>query len=409
MAAQAAMRRTDRQFPVKRRLWLQPFRSAATLPLNVYRDFIDMLFSMRLPIAGLGIIFTGACLSAAFQINGPVYFVLATLCAVTTFVRLHTLRRYARAAPVPDIKSLRIWERRYAIGNYASAAQLGLLNIVALSSPYPVWHLITISLVFSFCAGIMARTSVRPKICVISLLLATVPTIIALVFHAFQAPGDLLHVQMYLIEAVLMSLIAALGLQIVAHLYRSAVTHHTARYDLTRLAKFDALTGLPNRLLLRECFDETMAVIQHTNEILAVHFLDLDGFKSVNDQHGHPVGDALLEQVAHRLESIVRSGDTVARLGGDEFIVLQNGLRQEAEAELLARRIIRQLSLPYYIGNVTAAISVSVGIACAPRQGVDLDRLLACADAALYCAKAGGKAQALFCTDDNAANLNLAA
>lgn len=206
-----------------------------------------------------------------------------------------------------------------------------------------------------------------------------------------------------------MALIAALGLQIVAHLYRSAVTHHTARYDLTRLAKFDALTGLPNRLLLRERFDKAIATIQSTNEILALHFLDLDGFKAVNDQHGHPVGDALLEQVAHRLEAILRSGDTVARLGGDEFVVLQNGLRHEAEAELLARRIIRQISLTYHIGNVAAAISVSVGIASAPRQGVDLERLLACADAALYCAKAAGKAQALFCTDDNAANVNLAA
>lgn len=409
MAPQVAMRRTDRQFPVKRHLWLQPFRSAATLPLPVYRDFIDMLFSMRLPIAGLGFIFTSACLLAAFQINGPVYFALAMLCAVTTLVRLNTLCKYARAAPVQDVKSLRLWERRYAIGNYVSAAQLGLVNIVALSSPHPVWHLITISLVFSFCAGIMARTSVRPKICVISILLAIVPTIIALVFHAFQHVDNSLHVPMYLIEAVLMALIAALGLQIVAHLYRSAVTHHTARYDLTRLAKFDALTGLPNRLLLRERFDKAIATIQSTNEILALHFLDLDGFKAVNDQYGHPVGDALLEQVAHRLEAILRSGDTVARLGGDEFVVLQNGLRHEAEAELLARRIIRQISLTYHIGNVAAAISVSVGIAAAPRQGVDLERLLACADAALYCAKAAGKAQALFCTDDNAANVNLAA
>ena len=214
---------------------------------------------------------------------------------------------------------------------------------------------------------------------------------------------------MYLIEAVLISLIVAIGLQTVGHLYRTAVIDHTARYDLSRLAKFDALTGLPNRLMLRERFDSAIVASQDTNEILAVHFLDLDGFKAVNDQYGHPVGDALLEQVAHRLEATLRGGDTVARLGGDEFVVLQNGLRHETEADLLARRIIRQLSLPYHLSGVTAVISVSVGIATAPQQGVDLDRLLACADAALYCAKAGGKAQALFCTDDNAANVNLAA
>ena len=368
-----------------------------------------MLFSMRSPIAGLGIVFTGACLLAAYEISGPIYVLLAAFCAVTTLLRLKTLRNYARMAPISDMESLRRWERSYAIGNYASAAQLGLLTVVALATPHPVWHLITISLVFGFCAGLVARISVRPKICVISLLLATLPTIAALTVHAFQPDIDRLHMQMYLIEAVLITMIAGLSLQTVAHLYRSAVVHHTARDDLTRLAKFDALTGLPNRLMLRERFDKAIAASQSKNEILAVHFLDLDGFKAVNDQYGHPVGDALLEQVAHRLEAILRSGDTVARLGGDEFVVLQNGLQHEAEAELLARRIIRQLSLPYHLGGVSAFISVSVGIASAPRQGVELERLLACADAALYCAKAGGKAQALFCTDENAANVNLAA
>ena len=403
------MRRTDLQPPVARRSWLRPFRASATLPLSVYRDFMDMLFSMRSPIAGLGIVYTGACLMAAYGISGPIYVALAALCAMTTSFRLRTLRNYALAAPIGDIKSLRRWERSYAIGNYASAAQLGLLTVVALETAQPVWHLITISLVFGFCAGVVARISVRPTICVISLLLATVPTVVALIVHAFQPHNYPLHMQMYWIEAVLITMIAGLSLQTVVHLYGTAVLHYTARHDLSQLAKFDALTGLPNRLLLRERFDKAIATIQSTNEILAVHFLDLDGFKAVNDQHGHPVGDALLEQVAHRLEAILRSGDTVARLGGDEFVVLQNGLQHEAEAELLARRIIRQISLPYHLGSVSAAISVSVGIASAPRQGIDLERLLACADAALYCAKAGGKAQALFCTDANAANVNLAA
>ena len=403
------MRRTDRQPSVKRRSWLHPFRRPATLPLPVYRDFMDILFSMRLPVAGLGIVFTGACLLAAFEISAPIYVALAVLCTLTTIVRLRTMRNYVKASPVEDIESLYRWERSYAIGCYASAAQLGALNVFAFAKYYPVWHLITISLVFSFCAGLVARISVRPKICVISVLLACVPTVAALAFHTLQLHDDSFRTLMYLIEAALITMIAGLSLQTVAHLYRSAVVHHTARDDLTRLAKFDALTGLPNRLLLRERFDKAIATIQSTNEILAVHFLDLDGFKAVNDQYGHPVGDALLEQVAHRLEAILRSGDTVARLGGDEFIVLQSGLQHEAEAELLARRIIRQISLTYHIGDVAAAISVSVGIASAPRQGVDLERLLACADAALYCAKAGGKAQALFCTDDNVAKLNLAA
>ena len=95
--------------------------------------------------------------------------------------------------------------------------------------------------------------------------------------------------------------------------------------------------------------------------LVALHFLDVDGFKAINDRYGHPSGDALLEQVARRLEAMVRSIDVVARLGGDEFIVVQAGLHDESEAELLARRIIREISKPYLVDDISMSISVSVG------------------------------------------------
>jgi len=117
----------------------------------------------------------------------------------------------------------------------------------------------------------------------------------------------------------------------------------------------------------------------------------------------------LLEQVARRLESMVRADDVVARLGGDEFIVLQAGLRDESEAELLARRIIREISKPYLVDDIGMAVSVSVGIATAPKLGVELERLIACADAALYRAKAGGKSRALFCIEEDARAADMAA
>ena len=143
--------------------------------------------------------------------------------------------------------------------------------------------------------------------------------------------------------------------------------------------------------------------------LVALHFLDLDGFKAINDRYGHPAGDALLEQVARRLEGMVRSDDVVARLGGDEFVVLQVDLSDESEAELLARRIIREISKPYLVDDISMSVSVSVGIATAPKLGVELERLLSCADAALYRAKAGGKARALFCVEEDAAIANIAA
>lgn len=388
---------------------LKRFAGPTTIPLPVYRDFVDMLYSMRLPIFGLGAVFVCVCILAAFKLDAPVYAALAALGATTTILRIVSIGNYTRVAPVGDAKSLRQWERRYAIGNYASAALLALLNVMALMAHDPLLHLITVSLVFSFGAGVVSRTSIRPKICVISLLLATVPTVAALAFHAFSAHSDALHMEMFLIEAMLVAMITGLSLQTVAYLYRSAVQHHTARHDLAQLAKYDALTGLANRLLLRERFQSAIAEATRKGYLLAVHFLDLDGFKAVNDRYGHPSGDALLEQVAHRLESIMRAGDTVARLGGDEFVMLQGGILHEDEARMFAHRIIRKLSVPYDIDGSTMSVSASVGIATAPQQGIELEGLLACADSALYRAKAGGKARAMFCTLDEAETAYLAA
>lgn len=403
------MRRSDSPAPIEPPSRLRIFPSAAALPLPVYRDFVAMLFGMGLPIFGLGIVFVGICLLVGRELGSPFLLTLAALGALTTILRLATLRAYLRSEPAGDFNTLKRWERRYAIGNYASALLLALLNVVAISAHYPLLHLITVSLVFSFGAGIVSRTSVRPNICVTSLLIATLPTIAALALHALEAHPIPLHGELFLIEALIVAMITALSLQTVGYLYRTAVEHHTARHDMAKLARTDALTGLSNRLLLRELFQQHTATAVRANNQVALHFLDLDGFKTINDHHGHPAGDALLEQVARRLEGIVRSDDVVSRLGGDEFIVLQVGLRDESEAELLARRIIREISKPYRVDNISMSISVSVGIATAPKLGIELERLLACADAALYRAKAGGKARALFCIEADAAMADLAA
>ncbi|MCW4461182.1 GGDEF domain-containing protein [Sphingomonas sp. BT-65] len=178
---------------------------------------------------------------------------------------------------------------------------------------------------------------------------------------------------------------------------------------MAQLAKHDALTGLANRLLLRERFHDASQAALRGNSRLAVHFIDLDGFKPINDGYGHPAGDAVLQEVARRLESSLRIEDTVARLGGDEFVILQADVAHDSEAEMLARRIIRGLSAPYAIDDATVHLSASVGIALAPDIGFDFERLLACADAALYRSKLGGKARLSFCTREDAANTELAA
>lgn len=381
------------------------------LPDAVYRDLVDMLFSMTLPVVAMGAIYTCVGALIVWQWRDTAVAVLTIAAIAVTLFRWINLNAYWRRDPATmDLAAVRRWERRYAIGNYAFAALLGALNVRTLMFHLPLVHLIGVSLVFVFGAGIVSRIAIRPVICVTSLLLAVVPTTIALAAHAFTNDHSPLHVQLFAFEALLVAFTAVLSLQSVAHLHRSMVQHLTVKHDLSMLARHDALTDLPNRLMLRERFQEAIGAVAQgpgrSKSRLAVHCLDLDGFKQVNDIHGHPAGDAVLREAARRLAAAVRGGDTVARLGGDEFVVVQAGVTREDEAEMLARRIIRQLSLPYRInggegggegGMVEIRIAASVGIAMAPDRGLDLGQLIACADQALYQAKRAGKAQLRFC------------
>ena len=382
--------------------WIKP---RAALPDAVYRDLVETLFAMQLPICGMGILYLLAGILIFMENRDPVIALLTAAAAIVTTARVLLLLSYRRRAnAVPAIVELQRWERRYAVGSHIFALLLAGLSISVLRSHAPLNHLLAVSLVFTFGAGIVSRIGVRPAICVISLLLATVPTAIALAVHSGVNTGGSVHSEYFIIEAFLVTIVTALSLESVRHIYNSAVEHLTAKHDLAHLVRKDALTGLPNRLLLHERFRDSLTSTASGDQQLALHFLDLDGFKAINDRHGHPAGDAVLREVALRLNSIVRAGDTVARFGGDEFIVIQAGVRQEGEAEMLARRIIRNLSAPYEVMGISMQISVSIGIAMAPRHGLNLEHLTACADAALYRSKRGGKAQLYFCTPEDVAN-----
>ena len=384
--------------------------SSRRMPDAVYCELVEALFSMRLPIAGMGLLVsvTGAMMFMEHGSNTIGFVTVAA--ALVTLARLILLTAYRRKAHeiVLNVERVRQWERRYAMGSYAFAALLGALSATVLATHTPLNHLVAVSLIFTFGAGIVSRIARRPRICVISLLLATVPTITALALHAQTYDAGAMHTEYFVIEALLVAVVTLLSLESVDHLYRSDVEHRTAKHDLADLVRQDALTGLPNRLLLRERFQNSLDVTALKDSQLAVHFLDLDGFKIINDRHGHPTGDAVLREVSVRLRSIVRSVDTVARIGGDEFIVVQESVQHEGEAEMLARRIIKQLSAPYLLTDEPICISVSIGIAMAPRHGVDLENLTACADAALYRSKRGGKAQLYFCTQEDVAGMGRA-
>jgi diguanylate cyclase (GGDEF)-like protein len=163
-----------------------------------------------------------------------------------------------------------------------------------------------------------------------------------------------------------------------------------AEARINHLARYDALTGLPNRSYFHDELDRMIATMRR-NGPLAILFVDLDQFKQVNDTLGHPRGDELLRAVSDRLRGVMRKSDIVARFGGDEFVLLQSPAPSSGETGDLAERIVKTLSQPYQIDGHQIVIGASVGIALAPRDGVDADLLLKNADMALYHAKAGGR------------------
>lgn len=161
--------------------------------------------------------------------------------------------------------------------------------------------------------------------------------------------------------------------------------------QITHLALHDALTGLPNRREFMQRFKQNAALALRQDFKLALLFIDLDGFKQVNDQHGHKVGDALLKQVAQRLQESIRQTDAVGRIGGDEFLLLLNDCHSPAEVEKFAHKLVASLAVPYELGDRFAKISASVGIAIFPDMGQDVEQLLVLADAAMYNAKHVGR------------------
>jgi diguanylate cyclase (GGDEF)-like protein/PAS domain S-box-containing protein len=156
------------------------------------------------------------------------------------------------------------------------------------------------------------------------------------------------------------------------------------------MAHHDALTDLANRVLLNDRLEHALGRVQHA-EMVAVHHLDLDQFKAVNDTFGHPCGDKLLRVVAERLRGLVGEADTIARMGGDEFVIVQATIADPAEATSLAQRVIDALSEPYDIDGQQAVIGVSIGISVGPGDGSNPDKLLRNADLALYRAKSDGR------------------
>lgn len=160
---------------------------------------------------------------------------------------------------------------------------------------------------------------------------------------------------------------------------------------LERIANHDPLTDLPNRLLLRDRLEVSITYAKRTGDMLAVCYMDLDGFKPINDRLGHDAGDKVLCAISQRIKGIVRDNDTAARMGGDEFVILLGQLKNPEDCRIILDRILEDIAEPVQIGEHTAQVTTSIGVAIYPMDGKEAMILLKHADKAMYQAKNTGK------------------
>ncbi len=218
-------------------------------------------------------------------------------------------------------------------------------------------------------------------------------------------------------EAVWLEDCAACSSKLIGIVQDITLQRDTER-QVTRLAYFDTLTGLPNRAYVVEFIERALSAAQRSHHPVAVLALDLDLFKRVNDNYGHAVGDVLLEQVAQRIKACIRGADALtsmppssrrldetrpavaARFGGDEFLVVLSQMRSIADAAIVAQRILEKLSKPYTIGGVELQVCASIGISTYPNNGATVEELFRNADAAMYHAKERGRNNFQFFSQD---------
>jgi diguanylate cyclase (GGDEF)-like protein len=209
-------------------------------------------------------------------------------------------------------------------------------------------------------------------------------------------PGSIMMRRISPLMLVALVLMMAVVSILLRHVRRSTLALEASEAQAQHLAFHDVLTGLPNRAMFEDRLAHELARVRGRAGSLALLYLDLDGFKIVNDTLGHPAGDELIRAVARRLAAEVRSTDLVARVGGDEFAIVQCDVGTRAEAEILCMRIIEAISAPFDIAGTEVRVGISVGIAIAPVDAGERTELARKADIALYEAKAAGRGRYMF-------------
>lgn len=339
---------------------------------SAYVELVRSLVSTLAPTTIMGGLFMIVASLAVARFGDTLLTFLGVAGGVASLARVAVTLLLDRRMADGEIEATaaRRLERLFAASYLTFAVLLGAFAARVMQVSDPQVQTVVAALTVGYAAGVAAGIALRPWISVPALLTAVIPP------AAVSAlSGDLTHAVLAL---VLLALLAG-GLGSMVRRYRSEIEKIAMRHAFASLARTDHLTGLLNRFALGEAFDQA----RQADGSIALHCVDLDGFKPVNDTYGHPTGDKLLIQVADRLKALCRSGDVAARLGGDEFVLVRRGIEHASEADLLGRRIARSLGRPYEIEGRSIRVGASVGSAVGAKQEL-LSDVLGMADRDLY-------------------------
>ena len=383
---------------------------------RIFAERVQVLYRLSIPTALLTIGVVLGLYAVLWRSLDTTILYLLLVIALIAAGRVLLTKNYYRAAPPPSRAVY--WARLFAVGSTLAGLAWGLLGLALLPEHKPVYEVIAILVVVGVASAAVAPLSAFRSIYLGFLLPCLLPLTVG-----FFLEGDAEHLSLGILMLVYMGAITSSSFLV----NRGIVENIKIKYENTNLAQelslkhqveaanrelkteiserqraeeriwhlayHDTLTGLPNRMLLQDRLSRALTYAQRRQGMIGILFIDLDRFKTVNDSLGHGMGDRLLQAVAERLLTTVRSGDTVARRGGDEFVLVLPEINDPGGAVQVADHILESLSSPFKLDKQVLYATPSIGISIYPEDGEDVDTLLKHADIAMYAAKEAGRAR----------------
>ncbi|EXS71776.1 histidine kinase [Sphingobium sp. Ant17] len=359
---------------------------------DVRRSLVETLYASPASLTIGAATGTAVGLVISSMSNGlAIHAVVAALCVVAAlrvFSAIFFHRQLLRGTAVAS----RNWELAYELGAWAYSGLLGLMGLVTLTgSTNSIIHMLSVSMATGYAGGISGRNAGRVQIAIGQVCLALLPTALGLWLEG--------SIGYRVLAVAMVAMILGLA-EISATTHRIVVQALIGRRDKSllaekfeRLARYDNLTGLENRMAMQMRLREIFETSEKRADAVAILWMDVDRFKEINDSLGHMVGDRLLRAVAERLNDVVQGRGRIARFGGDEFVIICPDT-DRVTAATIAQEIIAYFSHGFDLGDHHLQMTASIGYAVAPQDGRDMDELMQHADLALYEAKGAGRNRA---------------